>query len=274
MKDISIQELKNTAVQMRMKVIDMIYKAQSGHPGGSLSAADVFTYLYFEEMNIDPANPKMAGRDRLVLSKGHGGPGLYAILALKGFFDMKEIYTLNKPGTMLPSHCDRLLTPGIDMTTGSLGQGLSAAVGMALADRIDGNGARVYCIIGDGESQEGQIWEAGMYAAQMKLGSLTCFLDLNGQQIDASVDEVNSLLDAGEKWRAFGWNVQEVNGHDVQAIYDAVEAAKTCTDKPNMIVMHTVKGKGWKRIEGTTMSHSLSVSADDLAEALNDIDKE
>ena len=225
-------------------------------------------------MNIDPANPKMAGRDRLVLSKGHGGPGLYAILALKGFFDMKEIYTLNKPGTMLPSHCDRLLTPGIDMTTGSLGQGLSAAVGMALADRIDGNGARVYCIIGDGESQEGQIWEAGMYAAQMKLGSLTCFLDLNGQQIDASVDEVNSLLDAGEKWRAFGWNVQEVNGHDVQAIYDAVEAAKTCTDKPNMIVMHTDKGKGWKRIEGTTMSHSLSVSADDLAEALNDIDKE
>ena len=267
-------ELQKVANEVRKDIVTAVHAAKAGHPGGSLSAADVFTYLYFEEMNIDPANPKMAGRDRLVLSKGHGGPGLYAILALKGFFDMKEIYTLNKPGTMLPSHCDRLLTPGIDMTTGSLGQGLSAAVGMALADRIDGNGARVYCIIGDGESQEGQIWEAGMYAAQMKLGSLTCFLDLNGQQIDASVDEVNSLLDAGEKWRAFGWNVQEVNGHDVQAIYDAVEAAKTCTDKPNMIVMHTVKGKGWKRIEGTTMSHSLSVSADDLAEALNDIDKE
>ena len=266
--------LQKMAVEVRKGIVSSVHSAKAGHPGGSLSAADIFTYLYFEEMNIDPANPKMAGRDRLVLSKGHGGPGLYAILALKGFFDMKEIYTLNKPGTMLPSHCDRLLTPGIDMTTGSLGQGLSAAVGMALADRIDGNGARVYCIIGDGESQEGQIWEAGMYAAQMKLGSLTCFLDLNGQQIDASVDEVNSLLDAGEKWRAFGWNVQEVNGHDVQAIYDAVEAAKTCTDKPNMIVMHTVKGKGWKRIEGTTMSHSLSVSADDLAEALNDIDKE
>ena len=166
------------------------------------------------------------------------------------------------------------LTTGIDMTAGSLGQGLSAAVGMALAARMERKDYRVYCIVGDGEQQEGQIWEAGMYAAQMKLGSLTCFLDLNGQQIDASVDEVNSLLDAGEKWRAFGWNVQEVNGHDVQAIYDAVEAAKTCTDKPNMIVMHTVKGKGWKRIEGTTMSHSLSVSADDLAEALNDIDKE
>ena len=267
-------ELRKYANEVRKGIVTAVHSAKAGHPGGSLSAADVFTFLYFEEMNIDPANPKMAGRDRLVLSKGHGGPGLYAILALKGFFDMKEIYTLNKPGTMLPSHCDRLLTPGIDMTTGSLGQGLSAAVGMALADRIDGNGARVYCIIGDGESQEGQIWEAGMYAAQMKLGSLTCFLDLNGQQIDASVDEVNSLLDAGEKWRAFGWNVQEVNGHDVQAIYDAVEAAKTCTDKPNMIVMHTVKGKGWKRIEGTTMSHSLSVSADDLAEALNDIDKE
>ena len=270
----SVQELNDIAKEARRVTMKCIASLGKGHVGGALDIVDALTVLYYEEMNIDPANPKMAGRDRLVLSKGHGGPGLYAILALKGFFDMKEIYTLNKPGTMLPSHCDRLLTPGIDMTTGSLGQGLSAAVGMALADRIDGNGARVYCIIGDGESQEGQIWEAGMYAAQMKLGSLTCFLDLNGQQIDASVDELNSLLDAGEKWRAFGWNVQEVNGHDVQAIYDAVEAAKTCTDKPNMIVMHTVKGKGWKRIEGTTMSHSLSVSADDLAEALNDIDKE
>lgn len=260
----SVQELNDIAKEARRVTMKCIASLGKGHVGGALDIVDALTVLYYEEMNIDPANPKMAGRDRLVLSKGHGGPGLYAILALKGFFDMKEIYTLNKPGTMLPSHCDRLLTPGIDMTTGSLGQGLSAAVGMALADRIDGNGARVYCIIGDGESQEGQIWEAGMYAAQMKLGSLTCFLDLNGQQIDASVDEVNSLLDAGEKWRAFGWNVQEVNGHDVQAIYDAVEAAKTCTDKPNMIVMHTVKGKGWKRIEGTTMSHSLSVSADDI----------
>ena len=244
----SVQELNDIAKEARRVTMKCIASLGKGHVGGALDIVDALTVLYYEEMNIDPANPKMAGRDRLVLSKGHGGPGLYAILALKGFFDMKEIYTLNKPGTMLPSHCDRLLTPGIDMTTGSLGQGLSAAVGMALADRIDGNGARVYCIIGDGESQEGQIWEAGMYAAQMKLGSLTCFLDLNGQQIDASVDEVNSLLDAGEKWRAFGWNVQEVNGHDVQAIYDAVEAAKTCTDKPNMIVMHTVKGKGWKRI--------------------------
>ena len=236
----SVQELNDIAKEARRVTMKCIASLGKGHVGGALDIVDALTVLYYEEMNIDPANPKMAGRDRLVLSKGHGGPGLYAILALKGFFDMKEIYTLNKPGTMLPSHCDRLLTPGIDMTTGSLGQ----------------------------------IWEAGMYAAQMKLGSLTCFLDLNGQQIDASVDEVNSLLDAGEKWRAFGWNVQEVNGHDVQAIYDAVEAAKTCTDKPNMIVMHTVKGKGWKRIEGTTMSHSLSVSADDLAEALNDIDKE
>lgn len=222
----SVQELNDIAKEARRVTMKCIASLGKGHVGGALDIVDALTVLYYEEMNIDPANPKMAGRDRLVLSKGHGGPGLYA------------------------------------------------AVGMALADRIDGNGARVYCIIGDGESQEGQIWEAGMYAAQMKLGSLTCFLDLNGQQIDASVDEVNSLLDAGEKWRAFGWNVQEVNGHDVQAIYDAVEAAKTCTDKPNMIVMHTVKGKGWKRIEGTTMSHSLSVSADDLAEALNDIDKE
>lgn len=178
----SVQELNDIAKEARRVTMKCIASLGKGHVGGALDIVDALTVLYYEEMNIDPANPKMAGRDRLVLSKGHGGPGLYAILALKGFFDMKEIYTLNKPGTMLPSHCDRLLTPGIDMTTGSLGQGLSAAVGMALADRIDGNGARVYCIIGDGESQEGQIWEAGMYAAQMKLGSLTCFLDLNGSR--------------------------------------------------------------------------------------------
>ena len=205
----SIQELTELAKEARRTTMEMIASLGKGHVGGALDIVDVLTVLYYEEMNIDPKNPQMPGRDRFVLSKGHGGPGVYSILAMKGYFDRKEIYTLNKPGTMLPSHCDRLLTPGIDMTTGSLGQGLSAAVGMALADRIDGNGARVYCIIGDGESQEGQIWEAGMYAAQAKLGSLTCFLDLNGQQIDAPVDEVNSMIDAAAKWRAFGWTFRK-----------------------------------------------------------------
>ena len=274
MNERKLRQLTELSKEARQLLTKMIGQIGVGHVGGSLSLIEALVYLYYEEMRVRPEEPGWPDRDRIVLSKGHAGPALYTLLAMKGYFDKEILLTLNQPGTRLPSHCDMKLTTGIDMTAGSLGQGLSAAVGMALAARMERKDYRVYCIVGDGEQQEGQIWEAGMYAAQMKLGSLTCFLDLNGQQIDASVDEVNSLLDAGEKWRAFGWNVQEVNGHDVQAIYDAVEAAKTCTDKPNMIVMHTVKGKGWKRIEGTTMSHSLSVSADDLAEALNDIDKE
>ena len=274
MNERKLRQLTELSKEARQLLTRMIGQIGVGHVGGSLSLIEALVYLYYEEMRVRPEEPGWPDRDRIVLSKGHAGPALYTLLAMKGYFDKETLLTLNQPGTRLPSHCDMKLTTGIDMTAGSLGQGLSAAVGMALAARMERKDYRVYCIVGDGEQQEGQIWEAGMYAAQMKLGSLTCFLDLNGQQIDASVDEVNSLLDAGEKWRAFGWNVQEVNGHDVQAIYDAVEAAKTCTDKPNMIVMHTVKGKGWKRIEGTTMSHSLSVSADDLAEALNDIDKE
>ena len=267
----SVEELNALAKESRRLTMECIASLGKGHVGGSLGVAEVLTVLYYEIMNVDPANPAMKGRDRLVMSKGHAGPGLYAILAMKGFFPKEALYTLNKPGTMLPSHCDRLLTPGIDMTTGSLGQGLSNSIGMALADRLDGNDAHVYCIIGDGESQEGQIWEAGMYAAQMKLGNLVAFHDLNGQQIDAPVDAINSLGDAAAKWRAFGWNVQEIDGHDVQAIYDAVQAAHTCSDKPNMIVMRTVKGKGWKRIEGTTGSHSRAVSAEDLAEVLQDL---
>lgn len=267
----TIQELTDLAREARRTMMEMIGSLGKGHVGGSLDLAEVLTVLYYEDMNVDPKNPNMPGRDRLVLSKGHGGPAVYSLLTMKGFFDRKEIYTLNKPGTILPSHCDRLLTPGIDMTAGSLGQGLSAAVGMALADRMDQNGARVYCVIGDGESQEGQIWEAGMYAAQAKLGSLTCFLDLNGQQIDAPVDQINSMIDAAAKWRAFGWNVQEIDGHDIQAIYDAIQAAKTCTDKPNMIVLRTVKGKGWKKVEGTTKCHSMPVTAEDLEDALRDL---
>lgn len=267
----SIQELTELARQARCTTMECIASLGKGHVGGALDIIDVLTILYYEEMNINPNDPQMKGRDRLVISKGHGGPGLYSILAMKGYFDHKEIYTLNKPGTMLPSHCDRLLTPGVDMTTGSLGQGLSAAIGMALADRIDQNGARVYCIIGDGESQEGQIWEAGMYAAQAKLGNLTCFLDLNGQQIDGPVDTVNSMLNAAAKWSAFGWNVQEINGHNLSEIYNAIENSKIRTDKPNMIILHTIKGKGWKRVEGTTKCHSMPVTAEDLADALSDL---
>ncbi|GKH49415.1 transketolase [Eubacteriales bacterium] len=267
----SIDELEHLGKEARRTALEMIASLGKGHVGGALSIVDLLVVLYYEEMNVDPANPQMPGRDRLVLSKGHGGPGLYSILTMKGYFDRKEIYTLNKPGTILPSHCDRKLTPGIDMTTGSLGQGLSAAIGMALADRIDQNGAYTYCIIGDGESQEGQIWEAGMYAAQAGLSHLIAALDLNGQQIDGPVDSINSLRNAADKWRAFGWNVQEIDGHDYQQIYDAIEKAKRCTDRPNMLAMRTVKGKGWKRIEGTTASHSRPVTAEDLQEALRDL---
>ncbi len=267
----SMQELTDIAREARRTTMKMIASLGKGHVGGSLDLAEVLTVLYFEEMNVDPENPEMPGRDRFVLSKGHAGPALYSILALKGYFPYETIYTLNKPGTILPSHCDRLLTPGVDMTAGSLGQGLSAAAGMALADRMDGNGARVYCIIGDGESQEGQIWEAAMYAAQAKLDHLICFLDLNGLQLDGPVDSINSLGDAAAKWRAFGWNVQEISGHDIQAVYDAVEAAKACTGRPSMIILRTVKGRGWKRVEGKAASHSLAVTPEDLEEALRDI---
>lgn len=267
----SIQELTDLAKEARRTTMECIASLGKGHVGGALDIVDALVVLYYEEMNIDPQNPRMPGRDRLVISKGHAGPGLYAVLAMKGYFDRKEIYTLNKPGTTLPSHCDRLLTPGVDMTTGSLGQGLSAAVGMALADRMDKNGANVYCMIGDGESQEGQIWEAGMFAAQMKLGSLICFHDLNGQQIDGPVDTINSMSNAPAKWFAFGWNVQEADGHSFTEIYNAIEAAKKCADKPNMIVLHTIKGKGWKKVEGTTKCHSMAVTKEDLADALKDL---
>ena len=267
----TVKELEDLAREVRRNTMRTIAGIGKGHVGGSLDLADAMTVLYYEEMNVDPKNPKMEGRDRVVVSKGHAGPVLYSILAMQGFFDKKLLLTLNQPGTTLPSHCDRILTPGVDMTTGSLGQGLSAAVGMALSDRIAANGARVYCFIGDGESQEGQIWEAGMYAAQMKLDGLTGFLDLNGHQIDGPVNTVNSLINAGDKWRAFGWNVIEIDGHDIEAVYDAIELAKHYKGKPTMIILHTVKGKGWKRVENTTKCHSMPVTKEDLEEALRDL---
>jgi len=245
-----------------------------GHIGGCLSIAEVLACLYFGEgvMNIDSKNPKKEGRDRLVVSKGHAGPAVYSALALKGYFDEKELFTLNRPGTNLPSHCDMNRTPGIDMTTGSLGQGFSCAVGVAIGSKLKKDGATIYSIIGDGESQEGQIWEAAMYAGHMKLDNMIAFTDYNKCQIDGTIDQINTLGDLEKKWESFGWNVLRVDGHDCEAIMKAIEKAKKATGKPNMIILDTIKGKGVKFTEeaGVT-SHNMPMSAEQTEQALKDL---
>jgi len=237
-----------------------------------LSIVDILTALYYEVMNVDPKNPKMEGRDRLVLSKGHGGPAVYSVLADKGYFPKSELYTLNKPGTNLPSHCDMLRTPGIDMTAGSLGQGFSCAVGIAIGGKIKKEDSYVYTIIGDGESQEGIIWEAAMLAAHKKLDNLIAFCDLNLFQIDGAVKDINTLGDVKAKWESFGWDVQEINGHDHKEILKAIEKAKKEKDRPHMILAHTIKGKGVSYIEAAgATNHNMPVTKEQLATALAEL---
>ena len=250
-------ELKEKARDIRKMTLDTIGYLGVGHIGGSLSVVDMLTVLYYKQMNIDPENPRMDGRDWLVMSKGHAGPALYCILADLGFFPKDWLHTLNVGGTSLPSHCDRVRTPGIDMSTGSLGQGLSAAVGIALAQRIDGRDNWVYACIGDGESQEGQIWEAGMTAAHYRVDRLIAFTDFNKMQIDGLTQTVMNIEDIAAKWRAFGWHTQRIDGHDVEAIDAAVEAAKAETGRPHMIVLDTVKGKGAAFAEGNLGNHNM-----------------
>ncbi len=273
MKAEKIQYLEKMARDIRAEVITMIGEAGKGHVGGCLSIADVIAVLYFHQMRVDPKNPNMEGRDRLVLSKGHAGPALYAALALKGYFPMEWLKTLNQPGTNLPSHCDMTKTPGIDMTAGSLGQGISCAVGIAKAAAIIGGGEYIYAIIGDGESQEGSVWEASMSAAQFKLDNLIVFLDNNGLQIDGTTDEIMSLLDPAAKWEAFGFKVYHIDGHDVEAISDTIDIAKAQKDgKPTMIVLDTVKGKGVTFIEKErAASHSMSLNGEQITQALHEI---
>lgn len=266
-----IHVLEELAKEARRTTIKMIASIGRGHIGGSLSIIELLTVLYYEVMNINPRDPHWKDRDRLVLSKGHSGPGLYSVLAMKGFYDISEIVTLNKPGTNLPSHCDMNLTKGIDMTTGSLGQGLSAAVGIAIGAKMDRKDFNVYCIIGDGESQEGQIWEAGTYAASQKLDNLIVFTDNNNLQIDGVTSEINNMEPIDEKWRSFGWFVQSIDGHDMKAIYESIQAAKLNKGKPSMIIMKTVKGKGWSKIEGTVGSHSMNISTEDAEKALKEL---
>lgn len=267
-----IVDLQNKSRHIRRLIIDEIGKLGVGHVGGSLSVVEALVVLYYKEMNINPANPKMEGRDRFVLSKGHAGPALYAVLADKGYFDIAELDTLNKPETNLPSHCDMLKTPGIDMTAGSLGQGISCAVGMAKASKIKKDNAYIYCIVGDGESQEGQVWEAAMAAAQFKLNNLIAFVDNNKMQIDGNTENVMKVAPMEEKWSAFGWNVQSIDGHDVAEIHNAILQAKKIQDKPSMIILNTVKGKGVSFIEAKgAANHSMPVSEEDRIRALEEL---
>lgn len=243
-----------------------------GHVGGSLSIADVLAVLYFDAMYVDPKNPQDESRDRFVLSKGHAGPALYATLAEKGFFDISQLRNLNQPGTNLPSHCDMLLTPGVDMTAGSLGQGISCAVGIAKAAKVFNQDHNVYCIVGDGESQEGQVWEAAMIASHWSLDNLIVFLDYNGMQIDGTVEEINSVGDPLNRWASFGFLTQNVDGHDVCAISDAIAIAKQQKGAPKMIVLNTVKGRGVSYVEDAGVSnHNMPITAEQLKVALQEL---
>jgi len=269
-----IRFLKRKSTQIRIITLEMIGHLGVGHIGGSLSIAEVLSVLYYKVMRIDPKNHKWEGRDRFVLSKGHAGPALYSVLADLGYFPYDWIYTLNKPNTNLPSHCDRLKTPGVDMTAGSLGQGLSAAIGMALAEKIKKSDGRVYALIGDGESQEGQIWEAAMFASHNKLNNLIAFTDYNKMQIDGYVHEVNNLEPLADKWRAFNWHTIEVDGHNVEEIYNAIREGFVQQDKPTMIILHTIKGKGAFFSEGKVTSHNMPINPEELKIAIDALKKE
>ena len=263
-------DLKEVCKDIRCDILRCIGHLGVGHIGGCLSVVELLAVLYFQEMNIDPKQPKMAGRDRFVCSKGHAGPAVYAALANRGYFDKAELLTLNQSGTNLPSHCDMNRTVGIDMTAGSLGQGFSCAVGIALGSKLEKDGATVYALVGDGESQEGQIWEAAMFAAAKGLDNLIAFTDYNKFQIDDSVDKVNDVAPLAEKWAAFGWNVIDVaNGNDLCEVSDAVRRAKANrgSGKPTMVILHTKKGCGMKWAEDLgPANHNVKVPAE-VAEA-------
>ncbi|MTI80540.1 MAG: transketolase [Firmicutes bacterium] len=266
-----LQELQDKAKTIRRDIVTMLGEAGSGHPGGSLSAADIAAALYFEVMNIKPDEPKWPERDRFVLSKGHAAPVLYAALAEKGYFDKEELKTLRKLGSKLQGHPDMKKVPGVEMSTGSLGQGLSVANGMALAGKLDKKDYRVYVLVGDGEIQEGQIWEAAMASGHYQLDNLTAFLDHNKMQIDGKVEEVMSPEPVADKWRAFGWHVIEIDGHNMEQILNAVEEAKQTKGKPTMIVSQTVKGKGVSFMEDQVGWHGKAPSEEQVAQALEEL---
>ena len=264
----TLDMLKTKAKEIRKLTIEEIGNLGSGHIGGSMSIADLLALLYYHKMKIDPSNPKWEGRDYLIVSKGHAGPVVYATLASKGFFPLDWLNTLNQGGTKLPSHCDRVLTPGVDMTAGSLGQGFCAATGMALGLKMDSKPNRVYAIIGDGESNEGQIWETAMFAAAKGVSNITAFTDFNKQQLDGYTKDVLDLGDLAAKWKAFGWFTQEVDGHDMEALDKAIDAAQAQKEKPAMIIMHTIKGKGCNFAVGIEKNHSMTFNMEKAKEAI------
>ena len=265
------QDLEKIARQIRIDIIESLAAAGSGHPGGSLSCADMLTVLYFEKMNVNPERPVYPDRDRLVLSKGHAAPALYAALAERGFFPREELIRLRKVDSHLQGHPNMTYTLGVDMSTGSLGQGLSAANGMALAGRLDNKDYYVYVILGDGESQEGQIWEAAMSAAHYKLDHIIALYDHNGLQIDGTNDEVMTVNPVDEKFAAFGWNVLSCDGHDLEALSAAIDEAKTCKSKPTVIICETIKGKGVSFMENQVNWHGAAPNAEQAAVALAEL---
>ncbi len=263
--------LSEKAREIRIGIIEAVHAAKSGHPGGSLSIADILAYLYFKEMNIDPAEPKMAGRDRLVLSKGHAAPALYSVLSLRGYFPREDLLNLRKVGGYLQGHPDMKHTPGVEMSTGSLGQGISAACGMALAGKTDSSDARVYAILGDGETEEGEVWEAFMFAAHYKLDNLCAVIDWNGLQIDGPIAEVMNPAPYEEKLRAFGWNTVSADAHDFDSLEKAFEAAKACKGKPTAIIAKSVKGKGVSFMENNVSWHGAAPNDEQFAAAMAEL---
>ena len=273
MKITNVKALKKIALEVRKDIIEAVYSAKSGHPGGSLSIADILTVLYFNQMNIDEKKPDDPNRDRLVLSKGHACTALYSVLAEKGYFDKEDLKTFRKLGSPLQGHPDMNKVPGIDMTTGSLGQGLSASVGMAIASKMNKAGCKIYCILGDGEIEEGQIWEAAMSASKYKLDNLCVILDNNNLQIDGEIEKVGGMNNITEKFLSFGFNVVNINGHNIDEIIDAFTTAKQTKGKPTIIIAKTIKGKGISFMENKASWHGKAPSKEEYDLAMEELNK-
>lgn len=266
-----VEKLREVSTEIRKSILKMIHAAKSGHPGGSLSAVEILTALYYDEMNVDASNPKFERRDRFVLSKGHAAPVLYATLAEKGFFPKDEIMNLRKIDSMLQGHPDRKGTPGVEVSTGSLGQGFSVACGLAMASKVEGSPYRVYTLLGDGELQEGLVWEAAMSAAHYKLDNMTAILDFNGLQIDGKNEEVMNINPVADKFVAFGWNVIEIDGHDFDQLFAALDNARGTSGRPTIIIAKTVKGKGVSFMEDQAGWHGTAPTDEDLAKAMEEL---